>query len=70
MNWETSYGLYPGRSFFIIPEYTNRVHLGTNTLPMYNVCPKLRGLNKDIHLLQCEEDNLEKNHWIYENAEL
>lgn len=37
---------------------------------MYNVCPKLRGLNKDIHLLQCEEDNLEKNHWIYENTEL
>lgn len=37
---------------------------------MYNVCPKLNGLNEDIHSIFCEKDSLEENHWIYEDPDL
>lgn len=45
MDWDSSYGLFPGKSCFIFPEHSNRVFLGTNTIPMHNICPKLRGFN-------------------------
>lgn len=70
MDWDSSYGLFTGKSCFIFPEYSNRVFLGTNTIPMHNICPKLRGFNQDIHQVFCEEDSLEENHWIYENQNL
>jgi hypothetical protein len=44
-SWTKNVGLYPGRACFVFPEYSRYVHLGTNTLPMYNVCPKLKGMN-------------------------
>jgi hypothetical protein len=40
--------LFPGRSLWITPEKSNRVYLGTNTIPMKHVCPKTEGLNVDI----------------------
>lgn len=70
LDWDSSYGLFTGRSCYIFPEYSNRVFLGSNTLPMYGVCPRLNGLNEDIHSLFCESDASEENHWMYENSDL
>ena len=41
---------------FAFPEYSRYVHLGTNTLPMYTVCPKLQGLNQDIFAIQGDDN--------------
>ncbi len=43
--WHSSVGLYPGRAMFAFPEYSRYVHVSTNTLPMYSICPKLKGMN-------------------------
>jgi pimeloyl-ACP methyl ester carboxylesterase len=60
-SWSTVNGLYPGRSHFVFPEYSRYVHLSTNTLPMYKVCPKLVGMNQDIFTIQGDENPLSKN---------
>jgi len=70
LDWQPSYGLFAGRSSFIFPEHSNRVFLGTNTLPMYNICTSLEPLNQGVHNVFCESDAAEENHWIYENPEL
>lgn len=57
-------GLWVGRSLFLFPDYSRYVHLGTNTIPMYNTCIHLRGYNQDIFSIQGDENPL--NHWIYE----
>jgi hypothetical protein len=44
-SWSKNIGLYPGRSLFAFSEHSRFVHLATNTLPMYTVCPKLAGFN-------------------------
>ena len=38
--------------------------MNTNTLPMMNVCPQLRGFNDDIFAIQGDQNPL--NHWVYE----
>lgn len=70
LDWTTRYGLFGGRSLHVFPEFSNRVHLSTNTLPMYNICIKTEEYNKDVFAERCESDNPEENHWIYENEEL
>jgi pimeloyl-ACP methyl ester carboxylesterase len=54
-SWSKSVGLYPGRSLFAFPEYSRFVHLNTNTLPMYSVCPRLQGFNQDIFAIQGDD---------------
>ena len=55
-SWAPNIGLYPGRSLFVFPEHSRYVHLGTNTNPMYKVCPKLNGWNEDIFSIQDDEN--------------
>lgn len=57
-NWATHIGLYPGRSLFAFPEHSRYVHLATNTLPMYKICPRLAGLNEDIFTIQGDDNPL------------
>ena len=57
-NWAKNIGLYPGRAMFVFPEYSRHVHLGTNTNPMYSVCPRLMGWNQDIFAIQGDENPL------------
>ena len=54
--WHSSIGLYPGRALFAFPDQSQFVHLSTNTLPMYSICPRLQGFNEDIFCIQ-EDDN-------------
>ena len=39
--WSESYGLWPGRAWVQIPSYSKWIHLSTNTLPFYDVFPRL-----------------------------
>lgn len=55
-NWATNIGLYPGRAFFVFAEHSRFVHLATNTLPMYKVCPRLHGFNEDIFSIQGDDN--------------
>lgn len=61
--WHTSVGLYGGRAMFAFPDYSQFVHLSTNTLPMYNVCPRLEGFNSDIFSIQ-GDDSPQSNHRV------
>lgn len=39
--WGPSYGLWPGQALAIFAAHSRWVHLSTNTLPFYNVFPRL-----------------------------
>lgn len=67
VGWNTNVGLYPGRSLFLFPDNSRYVYLNTNTLPMMNVCPKLKGFNEDIFSVQGDESV--QNHWIYDRED-
>lgn len=41
--WSESYGLWPGQTLAIFAANSKWVHLSTNTLPFYNVFPRLEG---------------------------
>lgn len=39
--WDESYGLWPGQAMAVFASKSRWVHLSTNTLPFYNVFPRL-----------------------------
>ena len=41
-NWSESYGLWPGQALAIFAAESRWVHMSTNTLPFYNVFPRLQ----------------------------
>lgn len=41
-NWSQSYGLWPGQTLAIFAANSRWIHLATNTLPFYNVMPRLQ----------------------------
>ena len=40
--WSESYGLWPGQALFLFAAHSRWVFLNTNTLPIYNVFPRLQ----------------------------
>lgn len=60
-DWNSNEGLYPGRSTFLLPEESDYVFIGTNTLPIYNTFVQNRGYNKDIFSIQSEENSNSKH---------
>ena len=56
--WPEKHGLFTGRANFIFSEYSQWVHLNTNTLPMLKVCPRVKGFGHDIHLIQGDKNPL------------
>ena len=41
-DWKQSYGLWPGQTFAVFAAHSKWIHLSTNTLPFYNVMPRLQ----------------------------
>ena len=41
--WSDHYGLWPGQTLALFASHSRWVHLSTNTLPFYNVFPRLEG---------------------------
>jgi len=66
-DWKHSYGLWPGQTFAIFAAYSRWVHLSTNTLPFYNVFPRLEG--QFPNQITTHADGLEgpMTHWLHED---
>lgn len=69
--WSQSYGLWPGQTFAIFAAYSRWVHLSTNTLPFYNVMPRLQNTFPE-HITTWApsvESQDWKTHWMHEVPE-
>lgn len=65
--WSESYGLWPGQTLAIFAAHSRWIHLSTNTLPFYNVFPRLEG--QFPALITTHADGLEgpMTHWMHED---
>ena len=68
-NWSQHYGLWPGQTFAVFAAHSRWVHLATNTLPFYNVMPRLQ--NKFPESITTWAEALEGplTHWMHEQPE-
>lgn len=68
-NWSESYGLWPGQTLALFAAHSRWVHLSTNTLPFYNVFPRLEG--QFPAQISTHADSLEgpMTHWMHEVPE-
>lgn len=67
--WSEHYGLWPGQTLALFAAHSRWVHLSTNTLPFYNVFPRLQGqFPGDINV---HADSLEGplTHWMHEHPD-
>lgn len=67
--WSDHYGLWPGQAWARFAANSQWVHLSTNTLPFYNVFPRLEGqFPGDINV---HADSLEGplTHWMHEHPD-
>jgi len=58
LNWNSSMGLWVGKTMFAFPEHSRYVYLSTHTLAMQKVCTQLQGFHHDIFSLQGDENPL------------
>jgi len=67
--WSESYGLWPGQTLAIFAAHSRWVHLATNTLPFYNVFPRLEG--QFPNMINTHADTLEgpMTHWMHDDPE-
>lgn len=68
-DWSESYGLWPGQTLAIFAANSRWVHLATNTLPFYNVFPRLQG--QFPQQITTHAGNLEgpMTHWMHEDPQ-
>ena len=67
--WDERYGLWPGQTLALFASHSRWVHLSTNTLPFYNVFPRLEGQfpgHINVHA-----DDLEgpMTHWMHDHPQ-
>ena len=67
--WHSHYGLWPGEALAIFATHSRWVHLPTNTLPFYNVIPRLQG--EFPGKITSFADDLEgpMSHWLHEHPD-
>lgn len=67
--WCESYGLWPGRTWALIAAYSHWIHLSTNTLPFYNVFPRLQGKfpSNDFNIFGSDESS--SGHWMHQSED-
>jgi len=63
--WHHHYGLWPGQALALFAAHSRWVHLATNTLPFYNVIPRLQGQFPG-NLNTFGTDESPHNHWLHE----
>lgn len=64
--WDSSYGLWPGQTLAIFAANSRWVHLSTNTLPFYNVFPRLQGQFGNQINIHAGDFHGPLTHWIHE----
>ena len=67
--WSESYGLWPGQTLAIFAAHSRWVHLSTNTLPFYNVFPRLEGQFPDKITTWAENLEGPMTHWLHEHEQ-
>mmetsp|Transcript_16804 Transcript_16804/g.11938 ORF Transcript_16804/g.11938 Transcript_16804/m.11938 type:complete len:128 (-) Transcript_16804:381-764(-) len=65
--WGENYGLWPGNALAIFAAESRWVHLATNTLPFYNVFPRLQGQFPGHITTWANGDSSPLNHWLHEH---
>ncbi len=66
--WSESYGLWPGRAWAMIAAHSPWIHLSTNTLPFYDVFPRLQGRfpSNDFNIFG--NDKSPECHWMHNST--
>lgn len=64
--WSEAYGLWPGQALAIFAANSRWVHLSTNTLPFYNVFPRLQDQFPEKIGTHAEGLEGPMTHWIHE----
>lgn len=67
--WSQSYGLWPGNALCLFAAHSRWIHLSTNTLPFYNVFPRLEGKFPGHINIHGGDDTSPLNHWLHEHPE-
>jgi pimeloyl-ACP methyl ester carboxylesterase len=67
--WSESYGLWPGQTWAHFATYSRWVHLSTNTLPFYNVYPRLEGNYPSNEFNIIGNDESGHNHWLHQGSD-
>jgi pimeloyl-ACP methyl ester carboxylesterase len=67
--WRDSYGLWPGRVWVNLATYSHWIHLSTNTLPYYNVFPRLNNKFGSQEFNLFGKDESTANHWLHETKD-
>lgn len=68
-DWSESYGLWPGQTFAIFAAHSRWVHLSTNTLPFYNVFPRLQGQFPQQITTHADGFEGPMTHWLHEDPQ-
>lgn len=68
-SWHQHYGLWPGQVFAIFATYSRWIHLSTNTLPFYNVFPRLQGTFGGNEFNVMGNDESTGNHWLHKSSD-
>lgn len=64
--WGPQYGLWPGNALAIFSAHSRWIHLSTNTLPFYNVFPRLQGQYPQKIMTFGDDYDSPLNHWLHE----
>lgn len=64
--WDESYGLWPGQAWACFATESRWVHLSTNTLPFYNVFPRLQNEFPNQIFTHGDGFSGPMAHWIHE----
>ena len=67
--WTQAYGLWPGNALCIFAANSRWIHLSTNTLPFYNVFPRLEGKFPGHINVHADDDHSPMNHWLHQHPE-
>jgi hypothetical protein len=67
--WHQHYGLWPGQALALFAAHSRWVHLSTNTLPFYNVIPKLQGKFPGHINTFADDFTSPLNHWLHEGPD-
>lgn len=68
-SWSESYGLWPGRAWVQIAAYSPWIHMNTNTLPFYDVFPRLQGQFPSSDFNIFGNDESPSSHWMHESED-
>lgn len=68
-DWSESNGLWPGQALILFAAQSRWIFLNSNTLPMYNVFPRLEDKFPEEINTHADDFDSPLNHWLHEYPE-